>query len=116
MKIVLNDRKIAILMLLLVINSNTKILSSSELHPKSLKLNDKKEKVNNIMMRALTGVLAKKALTNALSKEAREKLQVKEAQERNLMDLKSHTPKKNNRMDNNYWAKAEKAMHKKNKQ
>jgi hypothetical protein len=100
-----------------IINSNAKILSSTKIDAKSLNFDDKKEKVNNIMMRALTGVLAKKALKQALSKQGKQKLADKETQERNLMDLKPHVPKKNHRVDSdNFWTKAEQAVHKKNKQ
>ena len=73
-----------ICLLFLTISINTKILSSSKLHRKSMSFEAKKDKVNNIMLRALSGVLAKKALKNVLSKNGKAKLAMKEAPEREL--------------------------------
>lgn len=52
----------------------SKILPSNHKKLSTDKTEKKKEKVNNIMMRALTGVLAKNALKGVLSEKAKSKL------------------------------------------
>lgn len=97
---------------LLVLGINSKILPSKNLPSKSLKFNEKKEQVNNIMLKALTGVLAKKAFKGVLSSKGKEKLARSEAHERNLVDVKTKVPAKNHRTNHHqtkdFWAKAEK--------
>jgi len=96
---------------------HSKILSSNQLKTKSLDLKNKKEKVNNIMMRALTGVLAKNALKGVLSKDGKKKLEDKEKPERSLMQVSSKIPSKSHKVDNsNFWSKAEEAVHNNKKQ
>lgn len=111
MKSLLNRSRLLCFLLLVVWGTNSKILPSKHLPSKSAKFNERKEHVNNIMLKALTGVLAKKALRGALSSKGKAKLARSDSRERKLVDLKSQVPAKkqhsHSNQGNNFWTKAE---------
>lgn len=73
------------ILLFLIISIQSKILPSNGKQGVA-ELKVKKDKVNNIMMRALSGVLAKKALKEVLSKDAKKKLEQKDKERKLRQD------------------------------
>lgn len=115
MKSLFSGRNALWLLALLAVGASSKILPSKALPTKSLKFEAKKQKVNDIMLKALTGVLAKKALSGALSQKGKARLTQTSGRERVLRDVSSRVPAKNHRSGegehSNYWAKAKKNFH-----